>query len=435
MITVTKSTVPSYLQNGAFYCSLSDNEKEPFFIPADCMKANEIVESAADTIILLKTLSFWGVDCFIDSLYDFTLENDQTECWETIFADFKHLPQVPVLLSLVAAPRAKRAATAIQRGRLDVVLYFQRKGKNFPNDSCNLAVSAGHLGLLRHFHQSGYCCDGQSCKLAVRSGHLECLKYVHEVAGVPLALSSVLLACQSGSADCLRYALQEGCQCSFLASQLACESGHCECLEVLIEYGADISFGCGNCAAKGGHINCLQLLHERGTPIPIRVYYTSISARKLDFFKFAHQLGCCPWDENIAAFCANEDCVEFLRYVLDNNCALNVAYTVEAAARNGALDCLHLLHARGFPFSARTFMIAAFADRVDVLQVLLDLGCSWDASACTAAVQSCLLDNLRFLHEHGCPWDTRTWALGENCSSMEIRTYLREHGCPGPQTD
>lgn len=80
MISTTKSSIPFYLQQSAFYLSLGDFDDAPIDIPTDCMKENDEVASSSEALSLLKTLRFWGEDCLPESLIDYTLKN-MTENW------------------------------------------------------------------------------------------------------------------------------------------------------------------------------------------------------------------------------------------------------------------------------------------------------------------------------------------------------------------
>jgi hypothetical protein len=167
-------------------------------------------------------------------------------------------------------------------------------------------------------------------------------------------------------------------------------------------------------AAAKGHYLCFDLLYNPKLPVDaqqglfscLRVaLYNShegfarrvLADRKVEYQKFA-------------SHCLDHDDAESLRFTLRFRSKLDLEWVlVPQAAMFGRIRCLRLLLAQGAPWNPVTMTHVAWGNRVDTLEVLLELGkaCPWCPMAPTIAAKAGNVRFLRTLADAGCPLWTR----------------------------
>eukprot|EP01032_Pedospumella_encystans_P009526 gene9526-11204_t len=60
----------------------------------------------------------------------------------------------------------------------------------------------------------------------------------------------------------------------------------------------------------------------------------------------------------------------------------------------------------------------------------LENDCPCDANACLAAAEEGYLSALKLLHEHGCSWDDRVSQAAAESGNTACLRYCVENGCP-----
>ena len=99
-----------------------------------------------------------------------------------------------------------------------------------------------------------------------------------------------------------------------------------------------------------------------------------------------------------------------------------------AAARQGHLAILQLLHQHGHPWEKSVCCLAAAGGHLECLQYLHVNGCPWDYDACAIAALRGHSDCLKYLHENGCQWDNEIVSYAEEGGHLNCLKYAHEQG-------
>jgi hypothetical protein len=164
-------------------------------------------------------------------------------------------------------------------------------------------------------------------------------------------------------------------------------------------------------AAAGGHLAMLKLLRD-------------------------HE---CEWDEDTCVRAAAGGRLDCLRFALDRGCPCNVATCAAAAAggRGGDINCLRLLLDRfplgcaATPGAEETVVAAAAGEgRLAFLHLLHARGWKWNASACSAAALGGFTCCLDFLLSCDCPCDETAVEHAAMAGAMACLVLAVERGAP-----
>eukprot|EP00953_Heterococcus_sp_UTEX-ZZ885_P034627 17912-Heterococcus_DN1.PRE.2 len=77
----------------------------------------------------------------------------------------------------------------------------------------------------------------------------------------------------------------------------------------------------------------------------------------------------------------------------------------------------------------RTCSMAAYYNRLDILQWAREQGCPWDMRTCTWAARAGHLHVLQWAREHGCPWGEFTCYNAAWKGHVHVLKWARAHGC------
>ena len=130
-------------------------------------------------------------------------------------------------------------------------------------------------------------------------------------------------------------------------------------------------------------------------------------------------------------------CKSFNRISRDANLKKEICYQCNnssnkcvAAAENGHLHCLILLHKNGNPLLSLACCYAALEGHLDCLKYIVQQGCSWNTDPMSRAAYGGHIDCLHYLHEKGCPWDENTCSDATTGGHLDCLIYAHENGCP-----
>lgn len=294
VISIRIRDVPVYLRCGAYFAALMENaeEEEQIPVPNDCIKNSEVIGSASDFYMYMKSLRFWLVANVPDHLVDVILK--EGAALATILEEFRlDFPFLSDLATICSAPnQRKRLKVAASLGCILALkrILVQVDRSELTKDLCESAAKYGHLACLKYLHDQGCPWDDYTCTIAAGSGHIDCLRYAHSN-GCPMTAEVCLAAAQNDHLDCLRYAHDQKCEWN----KVVCAA-----------------------AALGGSLQCLQFAHQQG----------------------------CPWDRHVCQIAASRGNLACLQYALAHNCPWDTGMT-KAAAENGHFACLHYAHQHG----------------------------------------------------------------------------------------
>ena len=103
----------------------------------------------------------------------------------------------------------------------------------------------------------------------------------------------------------------------------------------------------------------------------------------------------------------------------------------EQMARNGNVELLKFLRAKGCPWDRSTCDGAARNGHLECLKYANENGCPWDVKTCCYVAWTGDLELLKYARENGCPWNEMTCFTAAQGGHLECLKYLHENGCPG----
>ena len=192
-------------------------------------------------------------------------------------------------------------------------------------------------------------------------------------------------------------------------------------------------------AARGGHLALLQWARANGCPWDEQLSWAAAVGGRLDVVEWATTEGY-TWDQGLvwagAAAAGNLHVLEWsLSGRPGDHCRRSMpprdSRPGHAAARNGHLEVLQWLHARGCPLDAITCASAARGGHLEVLQwARLEKGCKWDDRTCAQAARGGHLALLQWACANGCPWSARICVVAAAYGYLDILQWVRANGCP-----
>lgn len=351
MLSISRSSVPDYLQSGDLFASFweAGTEDAVVEVPDDVVKSTCSVDSADELRQLLSSLRFWLVKHPPVEVIEYVLRAPAEQS-SPVLKDFRaDLPYITALEKVRDSVEFSAIITALQCGVLEIVQYILSFVDEVPpcNTMCDIAAKAGHLNCLQYLHQQGWgklyasttvaaaeggslvcmqylhkhkCSwDRSSTAQAAKSGHLHILQFLHEN-GCPWSWEVVWACVLHDHLDCLQYALAQRCpKEGDTICVKAVQFGRIECLIVLRAAGCVWEVNVPQEAAKHGHLNCLQYAHENGCRWDADTCIAAAKHGRLDCLKYAHEHGC-PWNSQVrtaAKINGYRDCVQ---YAIDHGC-------------------------------------------------------------------------------------------------------------------
>ena len=162
--------------------------------------------------------------------------------------------------------------------------------------------------------------DYSHCGKAAREGNLDKLKSLHED-GFVLG-DATDEAAENGHLECLKYAIEHGCDFDGATLRVAVENGHLDCAQYLLDTRAEIygkycrdDYDICDEAAREGNLDKLKSLHEDGFVWGEGVCEAAAENGHLDCLKYAIEEGC-PCDDvshRLAVENGHLECAQYLR--------------------------------------------------------------------------------------------------------------------------
>ena len=317
------------------------------------------------------------------------------------------------------------------------------------------AAFGGHLEVVRWLCEArGFAPGDEALGAAARGGRIEILEYLVHDCRLKLDWSEAgALACARAAGNDQLAALR------WLRHAGAGEWGHTICVA----------------AARGGSVRCLRYcVEEWGFRATLGdggdngdVWESAARAGSLEVLDYLH--GLIPADLNaanlaaVATAAANLTAVATAAAEAGHSPVLRWCHArglllaalgpdlPAAAAQQGHVAVLQLLHEVGCPFHATAAWRAAQGGHVSVLEFIAGGAwpggiTPWDESTCSEAAGAGELECLRFAREHGCPWNSYTCGKaveampypeeevddgqGGGGGALACLRWVRAHGCP-----
>jgi hypothetical protein len=343
MLSISRSQVPEYLRNGAFYESLAIAD-EKFDVPSNCLKTDLRVDSNGDLRNLLHSLRFWGVRNMLADVFCAVLRSTGVS---STFPFANEFPDYEEFLSKVFPAKASKGlvcALAIELGlglstlhtlhkemgytlgdncwdaaisKDDVQTFIYLLQKNVPiyKPIMPIIASYGSMNVLRYAHSQQWKCTADDLHAAIKFNRVECVKFLHEACGVAFAAGSMRHAAQYGQLPLIKYLHKSECSwepevCAVFSSRDLLGS-----LMFARKNGCQWDARTCSAAAKRGSLRCLQYAHQQGCPWDSETTDDAHFFGKEECFNYAHSSGC-PLSVVMRDGRKMGVCVAFLLYFL-----------------------------------------------------------------------------------------------------------------------
>lgn len=145
------------------------------------------------------------------------------------------------------------------------------------------------------------------------------------------------------------------------------------------------------------------------------------------------------WNENTTALLAKKGAHECVIWAHSNGAAWD-HMTCANAAQNNDLEFLKYLVAHGCPMERSTCSSAAGKGYKHIIAWARtqDPPCEWDAFVCEMAATGGHLPLLQWLRKNGCPWNSGTYTAAQHRVKMkkegadEMMQWIKDSDCPIP---
>ncbi len=294
---IKRSDVPAYLQNGAFFASLDEDDQIEFEVPDDCFKNNHQIHSATDLQHLLRTTRFWGVDNVATLIFPFMFHNslDETFLME-LCASFSEYQRMLSGISRVKTAQPNSVIIPAIYDRFSVLIVkflFEHEGYVLRASACQAAIHTRDLPLLKYLHEQNCPWDSETTVAAINSQNADVLQFVC-ANGCPLPEHAMFVAAIIGNVDAMTY-LHNSMDVAY-PSELWLNLYSLPAIQHLRTVGCAWNNSCCEEFAMQGKLECLKYAHENGCPWDEKVCSTAACYGHLHCLKSLHEQGC-PWTE------------------------------------------------------------------------------------------------------------------------------------------
>jgi len=205
-------------------------------------------------------------------------------------------------------------------------------------------------------------------------------------------------------------------------------------------------------------VNIVRVLHEKGFTVPDGILAQCAASNDLPALKYFHTLGWC-WEASVIEAAAREGHLECLQYAYENGCVLSpealsdaaeygqlavvkhllplcpeewrqMSTFTSAAAYSNCLEVLQYLYEQGYTMSEDIGHSAASSGSLRCLQYLHDHSIPIAPRAAMSAAVQGHLECLKFLHSHSYPISPLTTLSCAQFGQVECMKFARESGCP-----
>ncbi|PNH02953.1 hypothetical protein TSOC_011023, partial [Tetrabaena socialis] len=229
---------------------------------------------------------------------------------------------------------------------------------------------------------------------------------------------------------------------------LTATSGSIANLEVLLrrdDLPSVIASDVFSAAAAAGRLEVCVWLRKKNKDL----YRSSVSYNYIDAFRKAAEGGhqdICKWfmdtftaynDESgvylkAAVSAARNGHIAIVLDFLVNETTTRFNETMLQAARCGNLPVVSKLNEHGIPLTELVFKFAALSESMPLIKWLHGHGCPWDTRTLNAAIGGgqTNVEVVNFLIDIGCTMDKETFILAVSYCSEEVVDLLASRGCP-----
>lgn len=428
MISIRALEVPDYLHSSPHFENAfqGDDDDLTIDIPADCLKLSTEVETESDLRALLQTVRFWLIPEFLESSADFyTFMINNKDILPQILPDYRE--DFPILAKLNAAFHFPGNCTLIGRaaqlGMLGLMKYLRDTGTiwdtGVPLCITSIAAEHGQLDCLKYAVDSGCELKREASTLAAKQGHTSCLKYVHEK-GANIYMNDCEEAIRNGHVDCVKY-MVDSKALNILSppsvAEIPSRLGNLGMLAYLLSVGCQATVGAASAAAAFDQIECLKLLLNAGCPVNAETLYVAVHCGAIECMKFLHNMGC-PWEETTL-------------HIPNNNWVLSacnnpfISFDVEKQ-----ISCFEFAAGNGCPVTSAAYALAIKYGSVYLIEVIQSRGVEMDVMPVKLAVRGRQLECLKYLLAQNAPCDTEAYIVAVHAKSLKSIEYLHAHGVP-----
>lgn len=303
---------------------------------------------------------------------------------------------------------------AVRGGHLEFIQRLHRDCPKLCNDMCNYASDCGHFHIIQWLVSVGVILPGNSFSAACKAGRLDMMQWTDDILNERRAYLS-----EEASGNAHFHPPLELCvgsrQSGFIK---AAEKGHIHVLEWArsrnYKIGKDVACGAG----REGHTDVLDWIVSKNYELnPDEVASGAVAYNQINVLKWLKSHG--------------------YSFIISKN-------ALHTAAARGFLPLLKYLHSEGISFPPKIaksaphhaetiqwFVSIGFRPKpswipraiehgagIDVLNVLLSLGCELSTAAYRSAARLGIINILNWLRTNRCPWDDTV--VDAICTSYNI---------------
>lgn len=433
MISIHKREVPEYLRSSplfqsAFYCEdSSDLDSDELFVdfPADCLHPNVVVRNESDLHALLRTLRFWLIPDYIETCFEFfDYVLSKRENLAHVLSEFSQ--DIPFLIKLHAALRPEKRLTLLDKaakfGILGLVKFLRARGAKWNGKDSRkftaIAAEFGQLDCLRYAVENGCELQREACYFAAKNGHIDCLKFAHEH-GADILFADYEKAVRNGHLECVKY-IVESRALNFHFCKDVCDIAiRRHDIDMLIYLTENlcrpIPIHAVSAAVAFDDIECLSILHRAGCFLSMDTMYVAVHCGSLTCVKYLHEAGCL-WD------------VSTLQNGLNYLVLSARGRPREMFPEDAVLATFRYAVGNGCPVSAESSIWAAEIGSIEMLQQIQSLGVPFHSTALTVAAMDGHLHCLQYLLDHDCPASPSAYLSAIRHNRFESIKLLHAHG-------
>lgn len=268
-------------------------------------------------------------------------------------------------------------------GSMECIKYALQHGCKINSKSLDYAIACNLECVKFVLNEFDYEKTEDYCSSASFHGKLDILTYLHEN-GFPLSNSVLMYAVSGYYMDCVKYAVENGCQFNNNWD----DEGT---LRFII---------------KEGNIEELKYLIENGCPYSSNELDLAIEFNKLDIVKYLTEFNPCLLKWRMYSSVVKNGQYDILKYLYEKYQDWgNPTDVCVTAARYGHIDCLRYADKHNYPMRH-------------------------DPQVCNAAAAYGHVECLKYAHENGFPWNNKTYMYALESKDEKCIAYVIEHGCP-----
>jgi hypothetical protein len=427
MISITRSEIPPYLQDSAFYRALSEEDDEVIAVNQENLKRNLDIHSVEDLHHHLQTMRFWGSSRLFDELLTYCFYNvDKTEVKHAA-EQFPELHEFGCLAKIVENDKRYWMRKAFASECLDIITFLHRNGNAITASDAIEAIRAGSAVCLAFAIDHGCPAETAIVNEAAASGRKDLVELCI-VRGYPCAARILAHAAKRGTVTLLQYLRDRGCPWIVEVCASAAANNNLECLRYAHENGCPWDGTVCSAAADGGHLECLTYARTHGCPWTKETAISAARNGHLPCLTCALLNGCMRSDEDICRAAVMCDSLECLQFAQAQGCALPRDLP-DFCAEQGSLQCLMYAVLQNLPMSRSIMAAAACTDSVDVIRYLRGIGIEWHWDTLSNAAFHNRQKTLLYALENGAPRKSDLLKSAAGPGHLSCIQILLDHGC------